>query len=183
MSIEIITPRLKLVGISPDLVNAFANSKTKEELFHFFGFDEAGYQHFMKMHSKGMETFALSLFYFVIKYKETDEPIGDVGFHTWNAKHRRADLFYNIHKEENKRKGILSEALPYVITYGYEQMNLHRIAAMVANYNVPSLKLLKKNGFTFEGTLREDYVVNGVNEDSDCYSLLKHEWFKMKSEN
>jgi hypothetical protein len=26
--------------------------------------------------------------------------------------------------------------------------------------------------------MREDYHVNGKNEDSTCYSLLKHEWVK-----
>jgi len=27
-----------------------------------------------------------------------------------------------------------------------------------------------------EGTMREDYVVDGKSEDSNCYSLLKHKW-------
>jgi ribosomal-protein-alanine N-acetyltransferase len=170
------TARLQLKGISPALVHELATTKSKEELLAYFGFGEAGYAHFMSMHEKGMETFSTSLFYFVIAKKDNQEAIGDIGFHTWNAKHHRADLFYNIYNDGNKQKGFMSEALKEVITFGFREMNLHRITAMVANYNQPSLKLIKQNGFTFEGTLRQDYVVNGVHEDSDCYSLLKHEW-------
>lgn len=52
---------------------------------------------------------------------------------------------------------------------------------MVAKCNKPSVKLIEKNGFIFEGTLREDYIVNGVHDDSDCYSLLKQEWERQDS--
>jgi RimJ/RimL family protein N-acetyltransferase len=38
------------------------------------------------------------------------------------------------------------------------------------------LKLLLKYGFVNEGIAREDYVVNGVSEDSHCYSLLQREF-------
>ena len=74
------------------------------------------------------------------------------------------------------RKGIMTEAVEQVIKYGFENMQLHRIEALVADYNIASLNLLKRQGFVFEGTMRQDYVVNGKSEDSDCYSLLKHEW-------
>jgi ribosomal-protein-alanine N-acetyltransferase len=30
--------------------------------------------------------------------------------------------------------------------------------------------------------MREDYVVDGKNEDSECYSLLKWEWERIKKE-
>lgn len=172
------TERLELKGITPALVHELAATKSKEELINYFGFDEKGHEHFMSMHDKGMETYSLSLFYFVIIIKERQLAIGDIGFHTWNAKHSRAELFYNIYDDTNKQKGYMSEALKEVIEFGFTELKLHRIAAMVANWNIPSVKLIKKNGFTFEGTLREDYVVNGVHEDSDCYSLLKNEWRK-----
>ena len=70
----------------------------------------------------------------------------------------------------------MTEALSEVIRYGFENMNLNRIQALIADRNIPSKKLLQRNGFSFEGTMREDYVVDGKSEDSNCYSLLKHEW-------
>lgn len=170
------TSRLQLRAVTPAVVHQLAISKTKQELMDYFGFGEAGYEHFINMHQKGMETHSISFYYFLVSLKGTGLPIGDVGFHTWNAKHRRADLFYNIHNDENKQKGYMSEALTVVIEFGFTQLNLHRVAALAAKDNRPSVRLIKNNGFTFEGTMRQDYNVNGVNDDSDCYSLLKHEW-------
>ena len=70
----------------------------------------------------------------------------------------------------------MTEALGKVIDYGFKNLNLHRIQAMVADSNTPSVRLLNRYGFTKEGTMREDYVVDGKNDDSDCYSLLRWEW-------
>ena len=72
----------------------------------------------------------------------------------------------------------MTEALKEVIDYGFKKLNLHRIQAMVDDSNIPSVKLLNRFGFKKEGTMREDYVVDGKNEDSDCYSLLRYEWNK-----
>jgi [ribosomal protein S5]-alanine N-acetyltransferase len=81
-----------------------------------------------------------------------------------------------LRKDSDKGKGLMTEALAVALHYGFTELNLHRIAALVANDNIPSVKLLQRFGFTKEGTLREDYVVDGKSEDSDCYSLLKWEW-------
>jgi ribosomal-protein-alanine N-acetyltransferase len=78
--------------------------------------------------------------------------------------------------DKHKQKGYMSEALPEVLRFGFESMLLNRIQAMVANDNTPSVKLLQKHGFVWEGTCRQDYLVESVFEDSECYSLLKHEW-------
>ena len=69
----------------------------------------------------------------------------------------------------------MTEALEEVIKYGFANMGLNRIEALIANSNIPSLRLLKRQGFLFEGIMRQDYVVDSKSEDSDCYSLLKHE--------
>jgi ribosomal-protein-alanine N-acetyltransferase len=63
-----------------------------------------------------------------------------------------------------------------VLNFGFTQLNLHRVEALIDANNLPSLKILQRFKFKKEGIMREDYVVNGKNEDSDCYSLLKWEW-------
>jgi len=174
--IEITTERLILKGITPAIIHELFHTKTKEEIMTYFGFDELGYEHQKEIHEKGVETHRLSIFVFLLIDKETNLPIGDCGFHTWNATHRRAEVFYNMRNEAFKQKGLMTEALKKVLEYGFTKLNLHRIEALIAAENQPSLKLLQRYGFTKEGTMREDYVVNGKNEDSDCYSLLKWEW-------
>lgn len=173
---ELTTPRLLLKSVTPKLIHTFFETKTKEEIVLFFGADEAGYDHLKQMHEKGAETHRLSFFYFLLIEKESNRVIGECGFHTWNATHKRADLFYSLKHDSDKRKGLMTEALEPVLDFGFNELGLHRIAAFIADYNTPSRKLLEHYKFTKEGTMREDYVVNGKNEDSDCYSLLRHEW-------
>ncbi len=170
------TDRLLLKGISPRVIHDLFLTSSEEDIKAFLGVDEKGYLHYKEMHEKGMDTHRFSLFFFLIIEKGTNKPIGECGYHTWNSTHRRAELFYLLRDEASKGKGYMKEALPVVISYGFEVLQLHRIEALVGDQNVPSLKLLKGAGFRFEGIMREDYVVDGQNVDSHCYSLLKHEW-------
>ncbi|MFT3980083.1 MAG: GNAT family protein [Ferruginibacter sp.] len=173
---QLSTSRLILKGIDPPFIKTLFSNKTKEEIMAFFGFGEQGYMHYKYMYEGGMETFRLSLFVFLLVDKQSNEPIGECGYHTLNRTHRRAEVFYNMTNEDYKQKGYMTEALEAVLEYGFTELGLHRVEALVAADNTASLKLLRRYGFSFEGTMREDYCVNGVNEDSDCYSLLKKEW-------
>lgn len=173
---EIITPRLILKAITPQLIRDIFNSKSKQEIQEYFGFDESGYEHYRNMHEKGMETHRFSLFYFLLMDKESNQPIGECGFHSWNVPHRRAELFYLLRQDQYKQKGLMTEALRFVLDYGFKDLNLHRVEALVADTNEPSIRILNHYGFKFEGIRREDYNTNGKNENSACYSLLSHEW-------
>ncbi|WNM17988.1 GNAT family N-acetyltransferase [Flavobacterium capsici] len=174
------TERLLLKGITPALIHELYNSKSKEEIMNYFEFDEAGYENFKNKHEKGMETDQLSLFFFLLVDKSTNKTIGDCGFHTWNRKHRRAEVFYMMRNEEYKQKGLMTEAVAAVLEYGFTVLELHRVEALVADWNTPSIKLLQRYGFTKEGTMREDYFFDGKNVSSECYSLLKWEWEGIK---
>ena len=173
---SISTKRLLLKSVTPALIHEQFNTKTKAEIMTFFGLDETSFLHYKSMHEGGMETHRLSLFFFLIHDKATNLPIGECGFHTLNKSHCRAELFYSLRKDSYKQKGLMTEALVEVLDFGFNKMELHRIEALVASWNTPSVKLLQRYGFTKEGTMREDYVVDGKHEDSDCYSLLKWEW-------
>jgi [ribosomal protein S5]-alanine N-acetyltransferase len=175
------TERLLLKGISPQVIHHLFMNKTKDEIISYFGFDETGFLHLKNMFDKGMESYSISLFYFLLIDKQTNLPLGECGFHSWNKKHNKADAFYLLRHDDNKQKGLMSEAFPIVLKYGFEEMNLHRIAATIADWNTASKRLLLKNNFKKEGTLREDYFLDGSNHDSDCYSLLKWEWNELNN--
>lgn len=176
--IELYTGRLLLKSITPSIINHLFNTKSKEEIINYFGFNESGYLQYKEMHEKGMETNRLSIFIFLLIDKKTNLPIGECGFHTWNAIHKRAEIFYNMFNENFKQKGLMKEALKKVLDYGFNELHLHRVEALIDEENQPSLKLLNHYKFVKEGIMREDYCINGKNEDSSCYSLLKWEWQK-----
>lgn len=176
--IQLSTERMLLKSIAPAIINELFQTKSKDEIMLFFGADEAIYNHLQSMVEQGMEAYRVTSFYFLLIDKKSQQVIGECGFHTWNQPHRKAELFYSLRNESDKRKGYMSEALSTVLNYGFNELGLHRVAALTAPSNEASIALLKHYGFVKEGILRQDYVVNGINEDSVCYSLLKWEWEK-----
>lgn len=173
---SIATERLELVPVYPSFIHEVFEQQSKAWIMDFFQVDKQGFDKLLTMHKKGVECYSISIYYFLVRLKDSQTTIGECGFHTWNTRHHRAELFYSLRKDEYKRKGYMTEALPKVLAFGFNEMNLHRAEALVANWNEPSLRLLKQHNFTFEGTMREDYYWEGKQESSDCYSLLKGEW-------
>ena len=174
---DIKTERLTLISITPEVIRECFKSKSTEEIREFFGTDEAAYGKLKWMYENGLETYRISFHYFLLRDDNADI-IGECGFHTWNKTHDRAELFYNLKNDSYKRRGIISEALTEVLKFGFDFLKLHRVEALTADWNEASIAVLKKLGFTKEGTMREDYLVDGKYEDSQCYSLLKWEWEK-----
>jgi ribosomal-protein-alanine N-acetyltransferase len=176
--ITLTTNRMLLKSITPAIINELFKNKSKDEIMTYFGGEEAVYDHLKSMVEQGMEAYRVSSFYFLLIDKNSEKVLGECGFHTWNMPHRRAELFYSLRSDADKRQGYMSEAVKTVLNYGFNELGIHRVAALTAPSNEASIALLKHFGFSKEGILREDYVVNGINEDSVCFSLLKWEWEK-----
>lgn len=173
---EIITERLILKSVTPQLIKTLFTEKSEDQIKLFFGANEAEYNRLKNMFENGIETYNISLFYFLIHDKKSNRVMGECGFHTWNKTHRRAELFYSLKNDGDKQKGIMSEALIKILDFGFHELQLHRIEALIADENTASKKILERFNFKKEGTMREDYLVDGKNEDSECYSLLKWEF-------
>jgi ribosomal-protein-alanine N-acetyltransferase len=173
---QIITQRFILKSITPNVIKKLFKEKIEAQIKAFFETDQNGFDRLKRMYEKGMETYNISFLYFLICDKESDKVVGECGFHTWNKTHKRTELFYNLKNDLDKRKGIMSEVLFKVLDFGFKELDFHRIEALTANENIASIKLLERFGFTKEGTMREDYIVDGENVNSECYFLLKWEW-------
>ena len=69
-------------------------------------------------------------------------------------------------------KGYMTEAVQGVLKYGFEKLKLSLITATCYPHNKRSQKVLKKNGFIFEGTLHQaELTYNGNIYDHQCYYL------------
>lgn len=171
------TERLKLRKITPQVMEYVYNSLTDDETMAFFGLTsiEALEKERFKFRN-GLATFNKSYLNFIIIDKQTNRAIGSSGYHTWYLDHNRAEIGYALYDDTNKRKGYMSEAVAAILAYGFTEMKLYRIEAMVADYNTASVRILEKFGFVHEGRLREHYNVNGKMEDSVLYGLLKKEF-------
>lgn len=111
----------------------------------------------------------------IIIDKETNRFIGMFRFHKLNLWHKKAEMGVVISKE-NQGRGVMTEILPVLLQYGFSEMHLNRIVGDIFSGNKGSKKLLEKNGFRKEGTLRQTDFDGEKYHDTIVYSLLKHEF-------
>jgi ribosomal-protein-alanine N-acetyltransferase len=103
-----------------------------------------------------------------------DEPekiLGIIGYYRMKPEHYRAEVGYMLFPEYNGN-GIVSEALQKVVEYGFKQMKLHSIEAILDPENKGSEKVLLKNGFKKEGHFIENEYYEGRFLDTLIYSKL-----------
>ena len=110
-----------------------------------------------------------------IEWKETGAVIGLLGYVNIKPEHQRAEVGYSLTRAWH-RKGITREALREVMRYGFEEMNMHSIEAVLDEENVASARLLEDSGFVQEARFREDFFWEGVFRTSLHYGLLRTEW-------
>jgi ribosomal-protein-alanine N-acetyltransferase len=174
---ELHTERLRLRLYTPEAAHHVFATMTDDEIMTFLGLNSVeALAREKEKFSLGIATYNRTFANFHLMDKQTGAIIGGCGFHTWFPDHRRAEIGYALHSDDYKQKGLMTEALRAVLNYGFDEMNLHRIEALVGAENTASQKLLANFGFVKEGVLRQHYVVNGVPEDSVAYSLLKTEF-------
>ena len=107
-----------------------------------------------------------------ITLKNQDRIIGSIGYHRIEKEHYRAEIGYMLSPEYWKT-GLMSEAITKVIEFGFNEMNLHSIEAIINPANTVSRKILQKFNFIKEGYFKENFFFEGKFLDSEVYSLLK----------
>jgi ribosomal-protein-alanine N-acetyltransferase len=107
-----------------------------------------------------------------ITVKGEDKIMGIIGHYRIQPENHRAEIGYMSLPEYNG-KGYISEAIKAVVAYGFEQMNLHSIEAVIDPGNTASEKVLLKNGFVKEAHILENELWEGKFWDTVIYSLLK----------
>lgn len=98
-------------------------------------------------------------FWWKILLKDSEEFVGAIGLNDIKKEHQRGEIGFWL-LPEFWGIGIAVEALPKVLSYGFKQLNLHRVEAWVDSQNESSRKVLEKTGFHFEGTLKDYELKN-----------------------
>lgn len=70
-------------------------------------------------------------------------------------------------------RGLASKSLNLVVTYGFETLDLHRIAADIDPDNAASLNLFLRNGFEREGLLRGNWKTHIGIRDTALLARLR----------
>ncbi|MEI6876389.1 MAG: GNAT family protein [Spirochaetota bacterium] len=86
-----------------------------------------------------------------------------------------AEIGYMI-DEGHSGRGIITRASKMLITHLFQARGMDKIVICCDAKNEGSVALARKLGFTFEGNMRNHYVVNGKITDMNHWGLLKKEF-------
>jgi ribosomal-protein-alanine N-acetyltransferase len=115
--------------------------------------------------------------YWVFTLRGSDMAIGSCCFWNFDPAFRTAEIGYELHPD-HWRTGIMTEALPPIISFGFQEVGLNRMEGCPLAENAPSRRLLLRLGFKYEGKLRERIFFRGRNLDQVYYGLLREDWPK-----
>lgn len=107
--------------------------------------------------------------------KTTGECIGQIAYFLVDNKNHFAEIEYCI-GSEFQCKGLATEATKAVIKFGFDKMNLHKVQICTKTINAPSKRVIEKCGFTYEGTLRDYFCMNGEYVGRLFFSILRSEY-------
>jgi len=92
-----------------------------------------------------------------------------------DLEHRTAEIGYILSPDEWGH-GYATAIANFLLEFGFERLDLHRITATCDPRNVASERVLQKVGMTKEGHLRENVYLEDHWRDSLVYGILEWEW-------
>lgn len=107
--------------------------------------------------------------------KASGECIGQIAYFLVDSKNHFAEIEYCIGAEFQCR-GYATEATKAVIAFGFDRINLHKVQICTKTINQPSRRVIEKCGFTYEGTLRDYFFMNGEYVGRHYFSILREEY-------
>lgn len=111
---------------------------------------------------------------FAIAERASDQLIGAIGL-TVDTVSKKAELGYWIGLPF-WNKGYATEAAGRLIGFGFDELDLNRIAAQHMVRNPASGRVMQKVGMSHEGTIRQGMMKWGKFEDLEMYGILRSEW-------
>lgn len=155
-----------------ELISQILKASFEEQML-FFGFEsKVQLEEKIERINKSLSNPTLDYVIFDLIEKSSNLVIGSCGFHNWFKDHNRAELGYEVFAKF-RNQGYMNEALATILKFGFNQMDLNRIEALVSPTNIASIKVVEKKGFIKEGIIRQHYKVGNEYDDSIMYSLLR----------
>jgi [ribosomal protein S5]-alanine N-acetyltransferase len=111
----------------------------------------------------------------IITEENYDKYVGDIGFHNFQKVHNKVEIGYRL-KQKYWGKGLIASCIKELLKYGFGNLEYNRIEALVDSRNEGSKRVLLKNNFKFEGTLRDYEYEHNNYINMDIFSILKQEY-------
>lgn len=110
--------------------------------------------------------------YYLFLKDHPDRIIGTVSFSGITAgEDKSCKVGYKLDKHHTG-KGYATEALQTLLPELHNSLHIHRVEADILLENQPSLRLIERLGFTYEGVARSSHEICGVWRDHLRYSYI-----------
>lgn len=104
--------------------------------------------------------------------KETDEPVGTIGFIRWEPNDRSAEIGF-IMMNMHTGRGYMTEGGIAVLAFGFEEMGAIVIEAKSLPWNAASLRVLEKIGMKKERRILAQMSSKAPLVDMDLFVIRK----------
>ena len=102
------TERLLIKELTAEMMAGLMTAMTKKEIMEYLGLQaDAELEREQANFENGYSWYRSTARNFIITDKQSGKTLGRVGFNTWYEAHDRAEIGYNIAREEDKRKGYM----------------------------------------------------------------------------
>lgn len=106
---------------------------------------------------------------------QPSDHLGNISVWQVSRMGRTGEIGYWI-RTDHAGRGIATEVTQAMLSIGFENLGFHKVNLRIAVANRGSERVAEKLGFTKEGVLREELLIQGRWVDHTLYSLLEHEW-------
>jgi len=118
---------------------------------------------------------------FLICLKNDDSIVGQINLsQIFRKQFQSAYLGYQLFSGFTG-KGYMKDAVAKVLRYAFKEIQLHRVEANVQPGNIPSIAVLKRNGFTKEGYSRRYLKIGGKWRDHERWAIIREDWLANKT--
>lgn len=118
---------------------------------------------------------------FAIHRDGEDGPMGVISLMNISEANASADLSVIVGEEQDRERGLGTEAIRLILRYGFEELGLNRVGLSVFEFNATAISAYEKLGFREEGRLRQALHRDGKFHDAILMRLLASEWRKGNS--
>ena len=106
--------------------------------------------------------------YYLFKKEDPDTVIGNVSFAYLRSNDHAPSLGYKVDKM-CRRRGYAYEAVSFLLPLAVKHYGLAYLEADALPENTPSISLLKKLGFRYDGIMPNAHEINGIMRDHYRY--------------
>jgi len=117
-----------------------------------------------------------TLFFFHIRALADDRLLGSIDIDIDHWSHGEGWVGIDIGERENWGKGYGTDAMRVILRYAFTELNLHRVALNVFEYNPRAVRSYEKSGFVVEGRVRQFLERDGRRWDVIYMGILREEW-------